>query len=320
MKVLITGGGGYLGNVIIRDLLSRRDVELVTCVDLLEHKCNTFWDVALDPKFSFIKADLMSIPERLEDLYREHDVIIPAAGPVGYPLCETLKTKAWALNNALIVDMLLDMRTLNKKIIYACSNSGYGTRPDGNMITEDEPLAPISTYGRSKVAAEKVVLEEGHVSLRLGTVAGVSPCMRIDLLVNDFVWKAVKDNVITVFQGNASRNLVGIRDVSSAVGFAIDNFDTMKGKAYNVGDINLTKLELAHKVKEHTNCTVVEAEFAEDKDKRDYRISCERIKSLGFHFEQYLDDIIKQLINFYKTVSLSSSNIRFENNEYMSLV
>jgi nucleoside-diphosphate-sugar epimerase len=320
MKVLITGGGGYLGNIIVRDFLWRPGVELVTCVDLLEHKCNTFWDVSPNPKFKFIKADLMSIPERLEDLYREHDVIIPAAGPVGYPLCETLKTKAWALNNALIVDMLLDIRMLNKRILYICSNSGYGTRPDGGMITEEEPLAPISTYGRSKVAAEKVVLEEGHVSLRLGTVAGLSPCMRIDLLVNDFVWKAVKDGVITVFQGNASRNLVGIQDVSNALLFAMDNFDTMRGQAYNVGDINLTKLELAQKVREHTNCTVVEAEFAEDKDKRDYRISCQKIKDLGFKFEQDLDDLIEDLIRFYSTVSLSSSNIRFENNEYMSLV
>jgi len=320
MKVLLTGGGGYLGNIIVRELLKRVDTELVTVVDLLEHKCNTFWDVCSNPRFQFIRADLMSVPELLEDLYREHDVIIPAAGPVGYPLCETMKTKAWALNHALIADMLLDIRALNKRICYLCSNSGYGTRPEGEMITEEDELAPISTYGRSKVAAERVVLEEGHVSLRLGTVGGLSPCMRIDLLVNDFVWKAVKDGVITIFQGRASRNLVGIKDVANAVLFSLDNFDAMKGQAYNVGDINLTKLELANIIKEYTGCTVIEAEFAEDKDKRDYRISCQKIKGLGFRFGQNLDDLIGELVKFYSTVSLSSSNIRFENNEFMSLV
>lgn len=319
MKILVTGAAGYLSNMIIRDLLKREDVEKVIGIDSLEYKTNTFWDICDDPRFHFVRADILSVPELLEDLYREADVILPNAGPVGYPKSQFYKMSTWALNHATIADMLLYIRTLGKHVIYLNSNSGYGIRP-GEDITEDMPLHPISEYGKSKVAAEATVLSEGHVSLRLGTVAGVSPCMRLDLLVNDFVFRAVKDNVITIFQGNASRNLVGIKDVSKAVLFAIDNFEVMLGKPFNVGDINLTKLELAQKVAEYTGCHVVEAEFAEDKDKRDYRISCQAIKDLGFKFEQNLDSLIKQLVKFYSTISLTSSNVRFENQELMSLI
>jgi len=319
MKILITGGAGFLSNIIIRDLLKREDVERVVVVDSLEYKVNTFWDVCDDLRFHFIRADILSQPELMEDLYREADVIIPAAGPVGYPKSSFYKVNTWALNHATIVDMLLDIRNLNKRVIYLNSNSGYGIRP-GEQITEDMPLNPISEYGRSKVAAEAVVLSESQVSLRLGTVAGVSPCMRLDLLTNDFVFRAVKDNVITIFQGAASRNIVGIKDVSKAVMFGIDNFEQMRGRPFNVGEINITKLELAKKISEYTGCHVVEAEFAADKDKRDYKIDCQAIKDLGFNFDQDLDSLIQQLIKFYSTISLTSGNVRFENNEFMCLV
>jgi nucleoside-diphosphate-sugar epimerase len=320
MKVLVTGGAGMIGSLLTRSLLSREDVELVTVIDSLEHKCNVFWDICDDPRFKFIRVDILSSDDLMSDLYAEHDVIIPAAGPVGYPKCEFYKVNTWAVNTTAIVWMLSEIKGSGKRVIYLNSNSGYGTRPDGGEITEDMDLSPISNYGRSKVATEKVVLEENHVSLRLGTVAGVSPCMRLDLLVNDFTFKSVKDNVITVFQGNASRNIVHIQDVCNAVLFAIDNFGLMKRQAFNVGEINITKFDLAKKISEHTGCHVIEAEFAEDKDKRDYRINCDRLRNLGFKFKWNLDSTIKQLVKFYSTVSLSSHNLRYENNEFMSLV
>jgi nucleoside-diphosphate-sugar epimerase len=319
MKILITGGAGYLSNIIIRELLGRTDVDKLTVVDSLEHKCNSFWDICNDGRFEFIRADILSCGELMSRLYEEHDIIIPAAGPVGYPKSEFYQVATWALNHATILDMLLDVQRLGNRVIFLNSNSGYGIRP-GEKITEDMPLNPISTYGKSKVLAEKSILEYEQVSLRLGTVAGVSPCMRLDLLVNDFVFRAVKDNVITIFQGQASRNIVHIQDVASAVLFSIDHFEEMKGRPFNVGDINITKIELARRISDYTGCHVVEAEFASDKDKRDYRIDCGLIRGLGFKFEWDLDTTIRQLVKFYSTISLTSGNVRFENNEFMSLV
>jgi nucleoside-diphosphate-sugar epimerase len=268
-----------------------------------------------DSRFKFYGADITNDVSLMEDLYREHDVILPLVGLVGAPVCESNQHMAWLLNHASVVDMAFDMKGLGKKIVYPCTNSGYGSRPDGTPVTEEDPLNPISVYGKSKVAAESVILAQGGVSLRLATVMGWSPCMRMDLLVNTFVWKAVKERSITLFEKDMKRNYIHVEDVANAFIFAINNYDKMKGQAYNIGlsDANLSKYELAQQIAKHTECHIVEAEFMQDPDKRDYIVSNEKIEALGFKPKWSLDDTIRQLIEFYYTIDLSSSNVFFDN-------
>lgn len=333
MKVLVTGGGGYIGSVLVEKLLTWEQklqhplkpqgvimstnpaVEQLTVVDNMSRKQNTLGRFCNDPRFKFFKADILSAPELMEELYMDADVIIPLAGIVGAPACRTQSYLAWGLNYAVVSDMMRDISGTGKKVISPCTNSGYGSRPDGKPVTEMDPLTPISTYGQSKVKAEAEVLTFGGVSLRLATVMGYSPCMRLDLLVNDFTWKAAKERTIVLFEKNFKRNYIHVEDVCDAMIMSIEKYDQMSGQAFNVGlsDANLSKLELVNKITEHTELHIVEAPFMEDPDKRDYVVSNEKIESIGFRAKWSVDDTIKQLLKFYRTVSLDSSNIFYDN-------
>lgn len=335
MKVLVTGAGGYIGSVLVEKLLGWTDwrkmhsvtggldsspefysmVKQLTVVDNMSRKQNTLGRFCSDPRFRFFKADVLSAPQLMEELYMDVDVIIPLAGIVGAPQCKYKSYLAWALNHAVVVDMMMDIVMTGKKVVYPCTNSGYGSRPDGKPVTEQDEINPLSTYGQSKVKAETEVLKFGGVSLRLATVMGYSPCMRLDLLVNDFTWKAAKERTIVLFEKNFKRNYIHVEDVCDAMIFAIKNYDQMKDQAFNLGnsEANMSKLELAQKIAEHTELHIVEAEHMEDPDKRDYVVSNEKIESLGWKPKWSVDDTIKQLLNFYKTVSLDSANIFYDN-------
>jgi len=233
----------------------------------------------------------------------EADLIIPLAALVGAPLCERDKIAAQT-TNLDAVKMICNLVSNNQRIIFPTTNSGYGIGEPGKFCTEETPLNPISLYGVTKVDAEKAILNKNNaISFRLATVFGTSPRMRLDLLVNDFVYRAVNDHALVIFEGHFKRNYIHIRDIARVFIHAIENFEMMKGKPYNVGlnDANLSKLELCAAIKKQIPMFVyLEAPFGEDPDKRDYIVSNERLASTGFKPEWSIERGITELIKGYK--------------------
>jgi nucleoside-diphosphate-sugar epimerase len=235
-------------------------------------------------------------------------VIIPLAALVGAPLCKMDKIGATSTNRDAI-ETLCEVISKDQRLVIPITNSGYGIGEKGKFCTEETPLKPISHYGVVKVEAEQIALSrENSISLRLATVFGMSPRMRLDLLVNDFTYRAVKDRVVVVFEGHFKRNYIHIRDVARAFIHAMDNFENMKGEPYNVGlsEANLSKLELCEKIKEQLpDFTFLEAPLGEDPDKRDYIVSNDKIEATGFMPEYSLETGIKELIKGYTIINNS---------------
>ena len=296
MKIFITGGAGYLGSILTPTLLAQGHE--VTVLDNFYFNQNSLLDCCQYETFQVIRGDCRD-EALLKPLVAKADLIIPLAALVGVPLCNTdaLATKS---TNQEAVEMLCRLAGRQQWIIMPVTNSGYGVGEKGKFCTEDSPLRPLSTYGVTKVKAEEAVLaRENSISFRLATVFGMSPRMRIDLLVNDFVHRAVHDRAVVVFEGHFKRNYIHIRDVARAFLHGIAQFDQMKGKPYNVGldDANLSKLELCAVIQKHLPKFVfVEAPIGEDPDKRDYIVSNARIAAAGFQPEWSLDRGIAELI------------------------
>ncbi|MFH1576686.1 MAG: NAD(P)-dependent oxidoreductase [Candidatus Margulisiibacteriota bacterium] len=302
-KILVTGGAGYLGSILVPELL--RIGHRVTVLDNLRYGQAPLLDRCSNDNFTFVRGDA-SDEDLLKTLLAGSDHIIPLAALVGAPICRLDKLGAVTINRDAIVS-LVKLVSKDQRIIIPTTNSGYGVGQKGVYCTEATPLNPITLYGRTKVEAEKAVLDRGNaISLRLATVFGMSPRMRIDLLVNDFTYRAVKDRFIIVFEGHFKRNYVHIRDVARAFLFAIENFDKMKDNAFNVGlsDANLSKLDLCAKIKEQVpDFVYLEAPIGEDPDKRDYIVSNEKIEKLGFKPAFSLEMGIKELIKGYQIIN-----------------
>jgi nucleoside-diphosphate-sugar epimerase len=265
-----------------------------------------------DGKFDVIRGDARE-EDVLGSLLKKADYIIPLAALVGAPLCSRDKVGTITTNRDAILT-LAKLASKEQRIIVPTTNSGYGIGQKGVYCTEETPLNPISLYGRAKVEAEKALLDRGNaISFRLATVFGTAPRMRIDLLVNDFTYRAVKDRFVVVFEGHFKRNYIHIRDVARAFIHGVDNFDSMKNEAYNVGlsDANLSKLELCARIKEHVpDFVYLEASVGEDPDKRDYIVSNEKIEKTGFKPQYSLDTGIKELVKGYRIITNSKySNV-----------
>jgi nucleoside-diphosphate-sugar epimerase len=299
MKILITGGAGYIGSVLTPALLAQGHE--VTVLDNFYFRQNSLLDCCHDDKFQVIRGDCRD-ESRVKPLVARADLVIPLAALVGVPLCNT-DAIATQTTNQDAVEMICRLASPSQWIIMPVTNSGYGIGEKGKACTEDSPLKPISTYGITKVKAEAAVLRrDNSISFRLATVFGASPRMRIDLLVNDFVYRAVTDRAVVIFEGHFKRNYIHVRDVVRAFLHGIAHFDRMKGKAYNVGldDANLSKLELCAVIRKHLPKFVyLEAPIGEDPDKRDYIVSNARILATGFKPEWSLDRGIKELIKAY---------------------
>ena len=299
MRILVTGGAGYLGSVLTPFLLA--EGYEVTVLDNFLFQQNSLMECCGHERFRVVRGDIRN--ERvLKEALKSADIIIPLAALVGAPLCSLDESGAVSTNQTAI-ESLCRLSSPSQIILYPTTNSGYGIGEKGKFCTEDTPLRPISLYGTTKVKAEEAVLGRGNsLTFRLATVFGASPRMRIDLLVNDFVYRAVHDRAVLIFEGHFKRNYIHIRDVARAFLHAIRNFSAMNGKPYNVGleEANLSKLELCAKIKQHLpNFTFVEAPIGEDPDKRDYIVSNQRILSTGFKTEWDLDRGIRELIKAF---------------------
>lgn len=296
LKILITGGAGYIGSVLTPPLL-HHGYE-VTVLDNFMFRQNSLTDCCHYSTFHIVRGDCRD-ETLIKPLLAKADVIIPLAALVGAPMCNEDRVAAQTTNFDAVA-MLCRLSSKEQRILMPVTNSGYGIGEKDKYCTEESPLRPVSLYGVTKVQAEEAVLQrENSLTFRLATVFGMSPRMRVDLLVNDFVYRAMHDRAVVIFEGHFKRNYVHIRDVARVFLHGLEKFEKMKGKPYNVGldDANLSKLELCAVIqKQLPKFVYLEAPIGEDPDKRDYIVSNARLAATGFKPEWSLERGIQELI------------------------
>ena len=301
-RVLITGGAGYIGSILTPTLLDAGYA--VTVLDNFSHRVNSLSLVCANRNFQVARGDCRD-EKLVKALMKDADIIIPLAALVGAPLCAQDPYSARTVNFEA-VKLIVDAATPDQRIIFPVTNSGYGIGKKDSFCDENSPLNPISLYGQLKVDAEKLVMSHANaVSFRLATVFGMAPKMRIDLLVNDFTYRAVRDRSLIIFEGHFKRNYIHVRDVALGFLHALKNFDEMRGEVYNMGlsDANLSKVELAQRIQRFIPAFhYIEAAIGEDPDKRDYIVSNEKLEATGWRPQHSLDDGIEELIKGYVTI------------------
>jgi len=310
IKILVTGGVGYIGSVLVPELL-KEGYEVIV-IDNFMYNQTSLLDCCCDKNLTIIRGDVRD-EKLISKCLRKVDYIFPLACLTGAPICEKNPMGAQTTNLEAI-KLILKLRDKNQKIIFPTTNSGYGIGQEGIHCDENTSLNPISLYGKLKVEAEKAVLEAGNsITLRLATVFGVSPRMRLDLLVNDFTYRAVNDKYLVLFEPHFKRNYIHIKDVAKAFIHCLNNFDEMKNQSYNIGlsDANLSKRELCEEIKKQIpDFVFIESELGKDPDKRNYIVSNAKIEKTGFKPEYSLQDGIAELIKGYQIIKRNQfSNI-----------
>jgi nucleoside-diphosphate-sugar epimerase len=310
-KVLITGGAGYLGSTLTEVLLSKG--YQVTVLDSLVYKQLSLTSFCHNKNFKLVVGDVRDY-QLLSDLVEANDIIIPLAAIVGMPACKKDPDLTVAINYQQIDDIIAYMRS-SQKLLVPNTNSQYGS--SDTIITEESPFNPLSLYAQTKCDAEKAVLDSGNgISLRLATVFGVSYRQRMDLLVNDFTYRAFTDEFLVLFESHFLRNYVHVRDVAKAFVHLIENYQTCNNNSFNVGltSANMSKLQLAQKIKEYVpNLVIIEEQFKEDFDKRNYIVSNEKLEKTGWFCDYSLDAGIQELLSAYKMIS------NFKNKDFTNL-
>jgi nucleoside-diphosphate-sugar epimerase len=310
-KVLVTGGAGYIGSTLVPALLDRGFA--VTVLDNFMYGQDSLASVCYHPAFSLVRGDVRS-KDVTRPLIKDADIIIPLAALVGAPLCDRDPLAATTTNKDAIVGMLADL-SRDQQVLLPITNSGYGVGEADTFCTEDTPIRPISLYARDKVAVEQILLDRhpNALSFRLATVFGMSPRMRLDLLVNDFTYRACTDRFIVLFESHFKRNYLHVRDVARAFLHGIERFDAMRGGPYNVGlsDANLSKRELCERIQAQLPSFVfIESAIGKDPDKRNYIVSNEKIERTGFRPAHSLDDGIRELIKGFAMIrNMKYSNV-----------
>lgn len=304
-RVLITGGAGYLGSILSEHLLNN-NYEVVIVDNMMYGEQNLF-HLCANPRFNICCGDVRD-ESLMKRLVTAADVIIPLAALVGAPACDRDPMMATSVNLDAI-RLVNRLRSPSQLIVYPTTNSGYGTKSGDIHCTEDTPLEPISLYGRTKSEAETAVLgSPNSITLRLATVFGMSPRMRLDLLVNHFVYASLTDHYLVIFEKDFKRNYIHIRDVADCFIHCIEDAAKMVGRPYNVGldDANLSKEELAVKIKEHVPDFYVHfSEIGSDPDKRNYIVSNQRLREAGFEARRSLDDGIRELVKGFRMLGRS---------------
>jgi nucleoside-diphosphate-sugar epimerase len=307
--ILVTGAAGYLGSTLCAHLL--RENYRVTALDNLMYGEQCLFHLAANRDFDFIKGDVRD-RKLMTSLLRGVDAIVPLAAIVGAGPCDRDPLMTQSVN-VDAVKLLNELRSDSQLVLYPTTNSGYGSQSGEEFCTEDTPLEPISLYGKTKVEAEQLFLDsQSAITLRLATVYGLSPRMRIDLLVNHFTLAALTDGYIVLFEAHFKRNYIHVRDVADCFLHCLKNRDAMLGRAFNLGldSANMSKLELAQTIKKYVpDFFIHEAEIGVDPDKRNYIVSNQRLREAGFEASRSLDDGIQELIKGYRMLGRA----RFKN-------
>jgi nucleoside-diphosphate-sugar epimerase len=307
-RILVTGGAGYIGSVLTGHLLG--EGYKVTVLDSLLYGQSSLFALAVNPHFTFVKGDVLD-ESLIKDLVGKHDAVIHLAAIVGAPACKMNPSLAQLVNHDS-VKMLVRHISRSQKLLFPNTNSGYGIGKKDAECTEKSPLKPVSDYGRQKVAAEKLVHSRGGISFRLATVFGMSPRMRLDLMVNDFTYRAYRDRSIVLFEEHFRRNFIHVRDVANAFVLGLRQYERMKGQAFNVGlsEANLTKRELCERIKKHVpDFYIHSAAIGSDPDKRDYIVSNAKVESLGFKPQHSLDSGITELLKGFPLLKNPYANV-----------
>ncbi len=302
LNFLVTGGAGYIGSVLIPELLALG--HRVTAVDNFSFGQSSLLECCRYEGFHPLRGDVRD-EALMRKLMAKADVIVPLACLVGAPICAQRPLEARSINLDAIT-MLLGMSSDQQRFLSPTTNSGYGIGQDGIFCTEETPLRPVSLYGTLKVELEKHLLDSGRaISFRLATAFGVSPRMRVDLLVNDFTYRAVNDRFIVLFEAHFKRNYIHVRDVARAFIHSLNQWDSMKAQPYNVGlsDANLSKMELCQEIKKQLpEFTIMESDIGKDPDQRNYIVSNEKIESTGYRPAMSLQAGIAELIKGYQII------------------
>jgi nucleoside-diphosphate-sugar epimerase len=297
--ILVTGGAGYLGSTLVPELLAAG--HRVTVLDNFMFRQTSLHHVCNNANFQVVKGDIR-IESTLAPLLKKADIVIPLAALVGAPMCNADPVGARTINHDAI-ETMLSLMSPAQRVLMPTTNSAYGSGDENNFCTEDSPLKPISLYAREKVAVEeKLMQRDNAISLRLATVFGMSPRMRVDLLVNDFVHRAVHDRFVVLFEGDFKRNYIHVRDVTRAFMHGIDHFESMRGQIYNVGlsEANVSKRELCQAIhKRLPEFVFLDAPVGKDPDQRNYIVSNAKIEATGFKPSMSLDAGIAELIKGY---------------------
>ena len=309
-KVLITGGAGYIGSVLTEVLLDNG--YNVTVFDNLIYKQTSLLHLCDNKRFEFVKGDVINQKELLPHIVN-NDIIIPLAAIVGAPACDANKDLATAINYTQI-EFIVDNIRKDQKLLMPNTNSQYGSSKD--IITEDSPFNPLSHYAVTKCKAEEYIMDwDNGICLRLATVFGSSPRMRTDLLVNDFVYKAMSQDCLVLFQSHFKRNYIHVRDIAYTFLHCIENYDKLNGEVFNVGlsKANLNKMELAKTIKMYFPYLVIlENEFGKDIDNRNYIVSNDKLEATGWLPRYTIEDGIEELMSAYQMI-ITDNNKKYTN-------
>lgn len=302
MKILVTGGAGYIGSVLVSMLLQKGHEVVV--LDNFTYKQSSLLDHCYHQSLSIVNGDARD-KDLIKRLLKTPDAIFPLACLTGAPLCMKDPLAARSTNFDAVKN-IQDEKSKNQMLIFPTTNSGYGVGEKGIFCTEETPLRPVSIYGKHKVEIEKYLLDAGDcITYRFATVFGVSPRMRLDLLVNDFTYRAFFDGFLVLFEAHFKRNYLHVRDAARAFIHGMENFESMKGEPYNVGlsEANMNKTELCQEIKKHLpNFYFCEAEIGEDIDKRNYEVSNKKIEATGFKAKQSLSFGLQELIKAFQII------------------
>jgi nucleoside-diphosphate-sugar epimerase len=302
MKILITGGAGYVGSSLIPLFLA--EGYFVRVFDNLTFGGDAILPFFRHQAFEFIHGDIRNT-QQIKDAAENCDIIIHLAAMVGYPACERNPEMAKQVN-VQGTRNIVNVTSGDQIVIFASTGSNYGSSIE--ICNEETPLRPSSVYGLTKTEAERIILDGPlPIVFRFATGFGISFRQRFDLLINDFVYQAITEGTISVYEKHYKRSFIHVHDMGLAFVFALKNIDLMIGKIYNVGaeEMNFTKQQICQLIEQRTSCRIKYIDVGEDKDKRNYYVSYKKISDLGYSTTISVEQGISELSRAMAAISSS---------------